>query len=186
MKAPADTATATPTTIALRGRPLRADSEPSIAGTQELYVAALSGGTIVGQPTLVAGGTKGSVPRWSRDGRRLFFAQASPDRVMSVVVDRSPSLRASTPALAFDLRALRLDPHVWAILPGDRLVGIQRGAGEDEVTSFQLILHWLDTVRPRLSGGKPVQYPRRAEPRRAGPRIVDNLGIIVEHLGIWP
>jgi hypothetical protein len=135
MKAPADTATATPTTIALRGRPLRADSEPSIAGTQELYVAALSGGTIVGQPTLVAGGTKGSVPRWSRDGRRLFFAQASPDRVMSVVVDRSPSLRASTPALAFDLRALRLDPHVWAILPGDRLVGIQRGAGEDEVTS---------------------------------------------------
>jgi Tol biopolymer transport system component len=121
-------------------------------GAQELYLAALSGGAIVGQPTLIAGGTKGGVPRWSRDGRRLFFAQASPDRIMSVVVERTPSLRALTPAQAFDMRALRLDPRVWAVLPGDRLVGIQRGVGEDEVTSFQLILHWLDTVRGRLTG----------------------------------
>jgi Tol biopolymer transport system component len=120
------------------------------SGTNELYVAEFANDAIVGQPLLLTGGDGGSRPRWSSDSRRLFFARAVPNRIMSVTVERSAQLRASEPVLAFDPGSLRLDQNVWTILPGDRLLGIELGAGEGPVRSYQLILNWLDTVRGRL------------------------------------
>jgi Tol biopolymer transport system component len=120
------------------------------SGTNELYVAEFANDAIVGQPLLLTGGDGGSRPRWSSDSRRLFFARAVPNRIMSVTVERSTQLRASEPVLAFDPGSLRLDQNVWTILPGDRLLGIELGAGEGPVRSYQLILNWLDTVRGRL------------------------------------
>jgi serine/threonine-protein kinase len=141
-------ASETEATMSPDGRLLAFYSDES--GAVELYVAEFANGAVVGQPLLVVGATSSRIPRWSRDSRRLFFARELPDRIMSVSIERVPSLRTSPATVAFDPRALRLDPRVWTILPGDRLLGIQRGVGEDEVTSYQIILNWLDTVRERL------------------------------------
>ena len=119
-------------------------------GQLEVHVAAFANGAIVGQSLPVSGGLGGDKPKWSHDSRRLFYRRVQRDRIMSVTIELAPVLTASAPVVAFDLEALRFDDSAWSILPDNRLVGVQRGRGEDDPTSIQLILNWLETVRGRL------------------------------------
>ena len=108
----------------------------------------VTGGGERGAPVLVTSGG-GSQPIWSSDGRRLYFRQA-PARIMSVTIERSPVLRASAPQLVLDLKAAGLDIENWDILPDGRIVGIKLGAGEGDVTSYSVILNWVESIRSRL------------------------------------
>jgi len=69
---------------------------------------------------------------------------------MTSAVETTPVLRVSTPVQAYDFKALRLEPTVWEILPGDRLIGLQLGAGEGDLQSYGVVLNWVDSVRARL------------------------------------
>ena len=118
------------------------------SGSNELYVVGLNGAALSGDPLVVTSGG-GSEPRWSADSRRLYFRKP-PSLLMSVAIDAAPTLRAAAPALVHDLKPLRLNPIEWDILPDGRLIGIQMGAGEDDVTSYSIVLNWLDSVRAKL------------------------------------
>jgi hypothetical protein len=36
-------------------------------------------------------------------------------------------------------------------MPDGRLLAIQKGEGEDDITDFNVVLHWLDELRSRVS-----------------------------------
>ncbi len=67
-----------------------------------------------------------------------------------MAIERTPSLHVSAPIFVQDLAALRLDPATWDVLPDGRILGLQRGAGEEDTTSFSVVLNWLDLVRSKL------------------------------------
>src|SRR5262249_14973200 len=85
---------------------------------------------------------------WSGDSKRLVYA-APPYKVMSVTIDATRELTLSTPTLAFDLKALRVNAGQWDLLPDGRLLAIQKGEGEDEPTSYRLVFNWLDELRAK-------------------------------------
>ena len=61
---------------------------------------------------------------------------------MSVDISVTPKLTASAPVVAYDLKKLRVNPTEWDIMPDGRLLAIQKGEGEDEITVFNLVLNW--------------------------------------------
>lgn len=69
---------------------------------------------------------------------------------MSVTIETIPELKASTPALAYDLRNLRVNLSQWDILPDGRLLAIQRGEQEDDIREFNLVLNWMTEFRERM------------------------------------
>jgi hypothetical protein len=89
---------------------------------------------------------------WAGDSRRLFYG-ADVDKIMMVRVHTTPMLRSDQPEVVYDLRQLRVASDVesqWDILPDGRLIAIQKGMGEQDVSSFSIVLNWIDEVRRRL------------------------------------
>ena len=69
---------------------------------------------------------------------------------MMVTISKTPSLSATTPVLAYDLRKLRVRGDIgkqWDVLPDGRPIAIQKGDHEDEVTSMTVVLNWLELLR---------------------------------------
>jgi Tol biopolymer transport system component len=118
------------------------------SGRDEVYVAGFGADGVLGPATPVSNGG-GRLPRWAADGHRLFFNRG--DNVMSVAISVTPKLTASSPVVAYDLRKLRVNPTEWDIMPDGRLLAIQKGEGEDEITVFNLVLNWLDELRARVT-----------------------------------
>jgi hypothetical protein len=46
---------------------------------------------------------------------------------------------------------LRVNPGEWDIRPDGRLFAIQEGEGEDDITTFNVVLNWFDDLRARLT-----------------------------------
>jgi Tol biopolymer transport system component len=119
------------------------------SGRYELYVAGFSAGGALGPATMVSNGG-GVHPAWASDGRHVFY-YSEPGKVMSVAISVTPHLAASAPVLAYDLKQLRVNPGDWDIMPDGRLLAIQKGEGEDDITSFNVVLNWLDELRARMT-----------------------------------
>jgi hypothetical protein len=79
------------------------------------------------------------------------FYYSEPGKVMSVAISVTSSVAASAPVLAYDLKQLRVNPGDWDIMPDGRLLAIQKGEGEDDITSFNVVLNWLDELRARMT-----------------------------------
>jgi hypothetical protein len=109
-------------------------------------VAPVGANGTIGRALLVA--YEASTPRWAADSKRLYFG-VSRNRVMVTSIDAASDLRATPPELAYDLTALRADG--WTIMPDGRLLEIERGLGEDDVTSVNVILNWVSDLRARLA-----------------------------------
>jgi hypothetical protein len=92
----------------------------------------------------------GEQPAWANDGHRLFYYNY-PDKVMAVEISVTPKLTASVPVTAYDLKKLRVNPGEWDIMPDGRLLAIQKGEGEDDITAFNVVLNWLDELRARMT-----------------------------------
>ena len=129
------------------GRFLAFSSDES--GRTEVYVAGYGADGALGPATMVSTGG-GQQPEWAGDGRRLFYF-ADPATVMSVALSVTPKLTASAPVSAYDLKKLRVNALEWDIMPDGRLLAIQKGEGEDDITVFNVILNWLDELRARLT-----------------------------------
>ncbi len=119
------------------------------SGKTEAYVAAYGADGTLGPATMVSNGG-GRQPAWANDGRRLFFYN-EPGKVMSVDISVTPNPAASVPIVAYDLKTLRVTATEWDILPDGRLLAIQKGEGEDDITVFNVVLNWLDELRARIS-----------------------------------
>ena len=113
------------------------------SGEGQVWIASYRNGTL-GVPVQVP--SADSQPVWSSDSRRLYFEDRS-EKVQWVSVQAEP-LSVSAPTLAYDLRKLRLSN--WDLLPDGRLFGIQKGAGEDDIASFNIVLNWFSELRTRM------------------------------------
>ena len=92
-------------------------------GRPEIYVQPfpLNAGGAGKFPVSNAGGT---MPRWSRDGKELFFV-ANGRTVMSADVTYTPSLKISVPKALFEtaMQYVNLDRFVWDVAPdGNRFL----------------------------------------------------------------
>jgi serine/threonine-protein kinase len=129
-------------------------------GSNKVYVASYGADGKVGSPVPVSisdpgppeGDSDGSPTAfrlaWA-DSRRLFFT-SSTEKVMSVTIETKPELKASTPALAYDLKKLRVNLSQWDILPDGSLLAIQRGEQEDDIREFNVVLNWMTEFRERM------------------------------------
>ena len=86
---------------------------------------------------------------WAADSRRLFFYGGN-DKVMSVTIETTSTVSASAPVVAYDLKKLRVNSEQWDILPDGRLLAIQRGEGDDDITDLNIVLNWLTEFRQRM------------------------------------
>jgi Tol biopolymer transport system component len=119
------------------------------SGKAEVYVAGCDADGALGLPVMVSSGG-GNRPAWAADSRRLYYYNDA-DKLMSVAVAVKPALSASTPVVAQDFKKLRVNSNEWDILPDGRLLAIQRGEGEDDVTHFNVVLNWSSELRERMA-----------------------------------
>ena len=78
----------------------------------------------------------GDHPRWSRDGRTLWYLDRP--RVMAVDVPAGDVLRPGTPRVAFELPGI-LD---YDVARDGRMLVVQLVPGANHQTDFGLVLDW--------------------------------------------
>jgi hypothetical protein len=79
---------------------------------------------------------------------------------MTATIETKSGLSASTPVVVQDFKKLRVDSGGWDILPDGRLVAIQKGEGEDDITVFNVVLNWMDELGERMSKATPAGRAR--------------------------
>ena len=106
-------------------------------GRSEVYVVRLPGASAK-WPISNAGGT---LPRWRRDGRELFFI--GPDgRLMSVPTTADPAFQAGPANALSDLSTLQTDGWTYAVSArGDRFLVVQRSP-DVAPTTLTVVLNW--------------------------------------------
>jgi Tol biopolymer transport system component/predicted Ser/Thr protein kinase len=112
-----------------------ASAEP---GQLEITVQAFP--TLEGKHLISNGG--GTAPRWSRDGRYLFY-WAPPGKIMMVSVTTSPTFTWSKPTLLFEGPFLS-DYDVNA--DGTRFLMIKEAGQNRGVTDFNVVVNWLQEL----------------------------------------
>jgi len=122
-------------------------------GSIEIYVTAWGGDSPIGPSVRVSQGTAVR-PRWSHDGKRLYYLQLPQNRVMSVGITTAPAFSASTPTGMWELNAFRVAEGLYDILPDGRMVAIQKSPGEDEITRSDLTLNFFDELKQKLTAAR--------------------------------
>ena len=118
------------------------------SGRPEIYVADMVNRKISGHVPIGSVGDPQQI-RWAGDSKRFFY-RVDRKRIMTASIERSPSLRSTTPTLVVDLQVARYDDGAWDVMPDGRIIGVQLGAGEEDTRSYSIVLNWLDSVRPKL------------------------------------
>jgi serine/threonine-protein kinase len=117
-----------------------------------VYVCAFHSDGSLGMSIPVSSGGGGR-PRWSADGKRIFYV-ADRGRVMSVPVSTSPMLTVGAPVQALDLEKIRVDDRDFDLLPDGRLLVIQKGEEEDDITRDNIVLNWTEELARKVSPRK--------------------------------
>ena len=97
-------------------------------------------------------------PVWSPDGRRLFFQQAPPARLMVADVETNPTFSRGTPTEAFDLSAYQAagGTRRYDLAPGgDRFVFLKiaapvRTSDGDPFNSLIFVENWFEELTARV------------------------------------
>ncbi|HKW14404.1 MAG TPA: protein kinase [Candidatus Krumholzibacteria bacterium] len=126
-----------------------------VTGRPELYVAELEASGKAGAVVRVSSnGMLGSAAGLGRFGFRgpgqVFFVDLQRRLMVSTLATR-PSLAASPPVAIADLHALRIEPIRIAALPDGRIMAIQNGEDEDDVTSYNVITNWSQVLSAKMA-----------------------------------
>jgi Tol biopolymer transport system component len=115
------------------------------SGRSEIYVSAYPGPG--GRIVISTGG--GAEPRWSKDGRELFYRAG--DRMMAVTVAPGSSLTASSPRMLFEGRYKVSDASSggFDVAADGRFLMIQSTVPEQPATEFNIVLGWFNDVKAR-------------------------------------
>ena len=117
------------------------------SGRPEIYVSPFPGPG--GRIAISTGG--GTEPRWSRDGRELFYRLG--DRMMAVTMTPGPSLTASSPRTLFEGRFQVSDTNSggFDVSSDGRFLMIQPTVAEQPATEFNIVLGWSDDLKARVA-----------------------------------
>jgi Tol biopolymer transport system component len=116
------------------------------SGRAEVYVKPFEG---TGAKTQIST-EGGNGPRWSRDGRELFFA--SGERLASVALEPGDSLRASPPRVLFGGRFVWDRPDNFDVAPdGQSFVMVQASAGDGVTEIVRVTLNWSRELEKRFA-----------------------------------
>ncbi len=124
------------------------------AGRGEAYVCRWEQGGPVGQPLLASQKGCDAWVSWSRDGKRLYY-ESKQNQVVWVTIGTTPRLSASAPEIAWDLNALRIvsegpGDFLLDLLPEEKLLVIQKGESEDELTRYDIAFNFLEELRSKF------------------------------------
>ncbi|MGQ0737037.1 MAG: hypothetical protein ACT4QD_25740, partial [Acidobacteriota bacterium] len=110
------------------------------SGRAEVFVRAFPG---LGQRTPISA-NGGEDPRWSRDGRELYYIERVNRRLMVSQILTDPTLRVSKSTVAFDDKEGRYLNVGFDVAPDGRFLLVEE---EDEaLRQLNLIQNWLDEV----------------------------------------
>jgi serine/threonine-protein kinase len=115
------------------------------SGRYEVYVRSFPDGT--GKRQISTGG--GTQPRWSRDGKEIFYVER--DTLMAVGVTTVPSFSEKSPQVLFDHLGLDRaggDPHYDVANDGQRFVFME-GLEGDKPVSIHIVLNWFAEFKDR-------------------------------------
>lgn len=122
------------------------------SGRAEVYLGALG----ASGPNVQVSFEGGFVPRFSRDGKRLFFLNTNQD-MMSVTLDLTgASPIASDPVPLFSTKERNLRAGVrggFDVLEGGGFLMVENAAWEKEPPVIRVILNWAEELRAK-GGGK--------------------------------
>jgi serine/threonine protein kinase/Tol biopolymer transport system component len=98
----------------------------------------------------------GNGPRWSRDGREVFFTIQR--RLMSVPVRTAPTLDIGAPRVLFELPFTNtgggLGPPPWDVTPdGQRFIFIKPSEDELAPRPIHIIENWFEELKQRVRPG---------------------------------
>jgi len=110
------------------------------SGRAEVYVRELPG---LGQKTQVSA-NGGVAPRWSRDGRELFYVEGQGKLMVSQIRTR-PTLTVSKAAIAFEDREGRYLKLGYDVAPDGRFLLVDEN--ENWPRQLNLVQNWLEEVK---------------------------------------
>ncbi|MCM3875676.1 MAG: serine/threonine-protein kinase [Thermoanaerobaculia bacterium] len=113
-------------------------------GRQEVYVRPASGAG--GKWQISAGG--GSQPRWSRDGRELFYL-AEGFRLTAVSVKTGSAFEKGTPHELFTLQSRRTNIPQYDPFPDGQRFVVNTVVTEKASTPLTLVQNWTARVKPK-------------------------------------
>jgi serine/threonine-protein kinase len=122
------------------------------SGAPDVYVRPFPGPGGSKRRVSTAGGES---PRWSRDGRELYFrSMGTRAKLMAVAVDTRGSFRAAEPRALFDdvfLRPTSFSARYDVSPSGQRFIFVERPAEVAPPTRLVLVPGWSDQLRARLA-----------------------------------
>jgi hypothetical protein len=121
------------------------------SGRLEIYVSPFPGPG--GKIAISTDG--GREPRWSKDGRELFYRQD--DKMLAVTITPGSPLAASSPHVLFEGRYQVSDTSAggFDVASDGRFLMIQATAPEQPATEFNIVLSWFDDVKTRVRASTP-------------------------------
>ena len=111
------------------------------SGRQEVYVRRYRGAD---QKWLLST-EGGSHPRWSRDGRSLFY-EAEPNTIMVVPIGNGPQFAPGSPTVAFK----RDRAFAWDVAADGRVMIAEGAEAEPERLQIVVIPDWFDELKEKL------------------------------------
>jgi len=105
----------------------------------------------VGQAWAISGDGATS-PRWSRDGREIYFLQDA--WIKAAAVDLSDGVRVGTPVALFAAAAYEQDPFaipMYDVARDGRFLMVRRGVG---VRTWRFIQNWSSTLTEQVAGAQ--------------------------------
>lgn len=122
----------------------------SETGVNEVYVAPYPG---PGAKFPISPGG-GAQPRWSHDGRELFYRTQDPSQVLAVDIQTTPSFRAGTPKVLFEEHGSYA--QFYDVSPdGKRFLMVKRpDSAQPSAIQATVVLNWFEELRLRAPVGK--------------------------------
>jgi hypothetical protein len=110
------------------------------SGTWEIYVQPFPNAA-EGKWMISSGG--GVEPRWSRDGKELFYFAGQ--TLMAVPVSVQPTFSYGAPVALFDApiqAGYTADSHRWQVAPDGQRFLLLANAGEQQATPLDVVTSW--------------------------------------------
>ena len=124
------------------------DARPPQSGGPSVYLMPFPG---PGGVTRVST-DRGRMPRWSHDGRQLFFWDSSSrDALWSATISTTPGLSVGVPVKVLNTGGAGT---TWEVAPDGRFLVERPPSASQPTTTFVTVTNWFDELRRRAPAKK--------------------------------